>query len=141
LNQISFYSNQFFETVNRTKCLHGKLFIRNLTQLDLLELHSFSKSSHQLSDSKLLKNKSIKNLVSESYTLRSLGVNFINVLGTNFSYEHCFSSFFYVHVTREKLLKQRSYEKFASKMLTKLTPDWPTKLRKYYAINLTKYKI
>jgi len=40
-------------------------------------------------------------------------------------YEHCFSSFFYVHlhvtVTREKLPKQRSYEKFVRKMLMKLT--------------------
>jgi len=36
-------------------------------------------------------------------------VNFINILHTNFSYEHCFSSFFYV--TREKLLKPGSYKK------------------------------
>ena len=50
------------------------------------------------------------------------GVNFINILHTNFSYEYCFSSFFYVHVTREKLPKQRLYEKFARKMLMKLTP-------------------
>jgi hypothetical protein len=49
-------------------------------------------------------------------------VNFINISGTHFSYKHCFGSFFYVHVTREKLLKQRSYEKFVRKMLMKLTP-------------------
>jgi len=49
------------------------------------------------------------------------GVNFINILHTNFSYKHCFGSFFYVHITREKLLKQRSYEKFVRKMLMKLT--------------------
>ncbi len=33
------------------------------------------------------------------------GVNFINILRTHFSYEHCFGSFFYVNVTREKLQK------------------------------------
>ncbi len=38
-----------------------------------------------------------------------------------FSYEHHFGSFFYVHVTREKLPKQCSYEKFVRKMLVKLT--------------------
>jgi len=36
----------------------------------------------------------------------------------------CFGSFFYVHVTREKLAKQRSYENFVSKMLMKLTTSW-----------------
>jgi len=50
------------------------------------------------------------------------GVNFINILRTNFSYECRFGSFFYLHVTRKKLPKQRSYEKFVSKMLMKLTP-------------------
>ena len=30
------------------------------------------------------------------------GVNFINIIVTNFSYECCFGSFFYVHVTRKK---------------------------------------
>ncbi len=52
---------------------------------------------------------------------RLSGVNFINILRTNFSYEHCFGSFFYVHVTREKLPKQCSYKKFVRKMLMKLT--------------------
>jgi len=37
-------------------------------------------------------------------------------------YERHFSSFFYVHVTREKLPKHHSYEKYACKMLMKLTP-------------------
>ncbi len=37
------------------------------------------------------------------------------------------TSFFYVYVTREKLLKRRSYEKCAQKMLMKLTPaKWAT---------------
>jgi len=40
------------------------------------------------------------------------GVNFINVKRTNFSYGRGFGSFYYVHVTRKKLPKQRSYEKF-----------------------------
>jgi hypothetical protein len=47
-------------------------------------------------------------------------VNFINILRMIFLYEHSFSSF-YVHVTREKLPKQRSYEKQARIMLMKLT--------------------
>jgi len=34
-----------------------------------------------------------------------------------------FQQLFYVHVTREKLLKQRLYEKFVCKMLMKLTTD------------------
>jgi len=38
-----------------------------------------------------------------------------------FSYKRRFGSFFYVHVTREKLPKQRSYKKFVRKMLMKLT--------------------
>jgi len=38
-----------------------------------------------------------------------------------FSYKRHFGSFFYVHVTREKLPKRRSYEKFVRKMLMKLT--------------------
>ncbi len=33
-----------------------------------------------------------------------------------------FGSFFYLHVTREKLPKRHSYEKFGCKMLMKLTP-------------------
>jgi len=38
-----------------------------------------------------------------------------------FLYEHHFGSFFYVHVTREKLQKQCSYEKFVRKILMKFT--------------------
>jgi len=51
------------------------------------------------------------------------GVNFINILRTNFLYKRHFGSFFYVHVTREKLPKQRSYEKFVRKMLMKVTTE------------------
>jgi len=40
----------------------------------------------------------------------------------NFPYELRFGSFFYVHVTREKLPKQCSYKKIICKMLMKLTP-------------------
>ncbi len=40
----------------------------------------------------------------------------------HFTYElHHFGSFFYVHVTREKLPKRRLYKKFVHKMLMKLT--------------------
>jgi len=51
------------------------------------------------------------------------GVNFINILRTNFSCKCRFGSFFYVHVTRKKLPKESSYKKFRRKMLMKLTPD------------------
>jgi len=37
-----------------------------------------------------------------------------------FLYKRCFVSFFYVHVTREKLMKQHLYEKIVHKMLMKL---------------------
>jgi len=53
--------------------------------------------------------------------MRLSGVNFINILRSNSLYERCFGSFFYEHVTREKLLKQHSYRKFVHKMLMKLT--------------------
>ncbi len=49
------------------------------------------------------------------------GVNFINILRKKFSYENCFGNFLYVHVTGEKVPKQRLYEKFECKMLMKLT--------------------
>jgi hypothetical protein len=49
------------------------------------------------------------------------GVNFINILHKKFLYECRFGSFFYVHVTSEKLPKQHSYKKFVRKMLIKLT--------------------
>jgi len=49
-------------------------------------------------------------------------VNFINVLNSSFLYKHHFGSFFYVHVTREKLPKRRSYKKCAQKTFMKLTP-------------------
>jgi len=49
------------------------------------------------------------------------GINFINVLRSHFSYKSALSSFFYLHVTREKLPKRLSYEKGVRKMLMKLT--------------------
>jgi len=52
------------------------------------------------------------------------GVNFSNVRRTNFSYKHRFSSFYYLHVTRNKLPKWRSYKKFARLTLMKLTPGF-----------------
>ncbi len=44
-------------------------------------------------------------------------------LCTNFLFECCFGSFFYVHVSRGNLPIRCSYKKFARKMLMKLTPD------------------
>ncbi len=52
------------------------------------------------------------------------GVNFINVKPTNFLYKRHFGSFYYVHVTRKKLPKQRSYEKFMHLTLMKLTAGY-----------------
>ncbi len=55
------------------------------------------------------------------------GVNFINILLTNFSYERRFVSFFtYIEKGfRKKLQKRRhTYEKFVLKMLMKLTLGW-----------------
>ena len=49
-------------------------------------------------------------------------VNCINVKCTNYSYERCFGSFYYVRVTREKPLERRWYEKRAQLSLMKLTP-------------------
>ena len=49
------------------------------------------------------------------------GVNFINIKHTNFSYKRRFGSFYYAHVTREKLPKRHSYEKFVRILLMKLT--------------------
>ncbi len=51
----------------------------------------------------------------------SLGVDFNNILGTNFCTSVVSTAFFYVHVTREKLPKQCLYKKFWSKTLMKLT--------------------
>ncbi len=48
------------------------------------------------------------------------GVNFTNILSTHFSYERCFGSFFYVYVTRGKLPKRHTHEKFVRNMLMKL---------------------
>ena len=51
---------------------------------------------------------------------RPSSVNFINVKRTNFSYEHCFGSFFSSYMYIEKW---HSYKKFVRKMLMKLTPS------------------
>jgi len=50
-----------------------------------------------------------------------IGVNLINIFCTNFLYKRHFISFFYVHVTKEKLQKQHAYKKIVRKMLMKLT--------------------
>ncbi len=60
--------------------------------------------------------------------------NCINILRTNFLYKSLFGSFFYLHVTREKLPKRQSNKKFAHKMLKKLRPTQHhiIKHHKYY---------
>ncbi len=50
-----------------------------------------------------------------------LGVNFINVKRTNFLYKCHFGTFYYIHVTRKKLPKWRSYKKITRLTLMKLT--------------------
>jgi len=49
-------------------------------------------------------------------------VNCINILRVHFSYKSASRSFFYLHVTIEKLLKRLLYEQGTHKMLMKLTP-------------------
>ncbi len=63
-------------------------------------------------------------------------VNFINILRTNFFVRTSFLQFFYVHVTREKLPKQHSYEKFVCKMLMKLTKVDVVKNIKIFVIEI-----
>jgi len=45
----------------------------------------------------------------------------MNILRANFLWESALPAFFYLHVTREKLLKRLSYKKCVRKMLMKLT--------------------
>ncbi len=52
------------------------------------------------------------------------GVNFINVESKKKLYDRHFGSFYYIHVTGEKLPKQYSYKKFVLLTLMKLTPVW-----------------
>jgi hypothetical protein len=59
--------------------------------------------------------------VRSAVVLLAAVVNFINILRAKFTYESLFGSFFYLHVTREKLPKRHSYVKFARKLLMKLT--------------------
>ncbi len=51
------------------------------------------------------------------------GDNFINIKCKKILYEHHFSSFYYAHITREKLPKQQLYEKFVHLTMMKLTPE------------------
>ncbi len=60
-----------------------------------------------------LSEKYMKNCTSDTNGQRQ-GVNFINVLRTNFSYEHQFSSYVLA-------LSKNLYEKFVRKTLMKLT--------------------
>ncbi len=58
----------------------------------------------------------------QNFPMSMNSVDQVNVnLRTNFLYIRRFGSFFFVHVTIEKLPKQRLYEKFVCKMLMKLT--------------------
>jgi len=52
-------------------------------------------------------------------------VNLTNIIHELFLYKSLFGSFFYLHVTREKLPKKCSYKKFLRKMLMKLTLGEP----------------
>jgi len=64
----------------------------------------------------------LSSAVNQIYALvKRYAVNFINVKRANFTYESLFGSIFYLHVTREKLQKRRSYEKCVHLTLMKLT--------------------
>ncbi len=82
------FSNIFFEQISFS---FSKLHARtNLPSWKLSPLSSYSKT-----------------LV----LMHKPAVNFINFLRTHFLYKHCFGSFFYIHVCREKLPKQHLYKK------------------------------
>ncbi len=59
-------------------------------------------------------------------------VNFIKMIGTHFLYKRCFGSFFYIHVTRKKLPKQHSYEKFVCINVDEIDTCCCTNLCKVY---------
>jgi len=61
--------------------------------------------------------------------LQSHVANFITILCAHFLYKSAIGSFFYLHVTREKLLKRLSYKKGTCKMLIKLTTGDKLSLR------------
>jgi hypothetical protein len=68
-------------------------------------------------------------------------VNFINIKHTNFSYKRHFGSFYYVHVTRKKLPKQCSYEKFARLTLMKSTAGSFALKKKWVRSNLVEKQL
>jgi hypothetical protein len=72
-----------------------------------------------------IKDIQIMSLLDESLRLRTKysRCQFHQRFCALFSYEHRFGSFFYVHVTREKLPKRRLYKKIVRKMLMKLTTE------------------
>jgi hypothetical protein len=78
-----------------------------------MDCKSESVSCHEKQDSLVIKVKQ------DSLVIKvKQGVNFINVLRTNFSYERRFGN---VHVTRKSYRNQCLYEKFARLTLMKLT--------------------
>ncbi len=53
-------------------------------------------------------------LFNKDFFFFSPGVNFINILRTNFSYKRRFGSFYYVHVTRKKAAEMTFVQKTRS---------------------------
>ncbi len=80
----------------------------------------------------------ISNASDPTRLLNPPGVNFINILRTNFLYEHSFGSFFssYMYFTCKwkKLPKRRSYEKRVPIKLKKLTAALLTIATRFYSL-------
>jgi len=114
------------------KCIKLLIYAkeRNVAHLGKLTVTNVTRGQfHQHSTAVRCKFKCKSSFLGKAETARRFlfwiwctGVNFINVKHTNFSYKCRFGSFYNVHVTRKKLPKWHSYEKFARLTLMKLTP-------------------
>ncbi len=113
-NKVSLYwTNGVFSEINFINILRAPIFAQNvLDSFSLLYLLYFLIFCQKNIDKKA----ACKMLVKLTTV-----VNFINVKCINFLYKHRFGSFFYIHTTRKKRPKWRSYEKRVRLTLMKLT--------------------
>ncbi len=51
-------------------------------------------------------------------------INFINIIRARFSYERCFCSFFYVHVTRKKAAETMFVQKMCTYNVDEIDTCW-----------------
>jgi len=117
IQQVSI-SSTLYARIFHTKVL----FCQNVTEKKLLKRLSYKKCAHKNVDEidgrwRILWQKSLRlwKWVGHQITW----CQFHQHLCTNFLYECCFGSFFYIHVTREKLPKRHLYKKFVRKILMK----------------------